>query len=90
MQGNVTVVTLDSRFSDYDPKPVMEDGRMVMKTVEKTIKDCRAIDGCVYLHLGRATDAEMVRLIQIFQKLKQEKGWKEEIEPIVPDAKFIF
>lgn len=87
--GNMTVVALDAKLSDFGFQPVMEGGKMVMKCPEKTIKDCRNIDGCVYFHLGRATDAQMVDLIEKFQKLKQEKGWKQQQGPVVPDHKFI-
>lgn len=87
--GNVTVVALDSNLIDYNFKPVKENGRMVMKCAEKTIKDCRNIDGCIYLHLGRVSDAVMVDLIEKFQKLKVEKGWKPSNGLLVPDNKFI-
>ncbi len=87
--GNVTVVALDSKLIDYDFKPVKENGKMVMRCPEKTIKDCRNIDGCIYLHLGRVTDTVMVDLIEKFQKLKVEKGWKPSKGLLVPDNKFI-
>ena len=74
--GNVTVVALDSKLSDYDFQPCNEGGKMVMKIPAKTIKDCRNIDGCIYLHLGYVKDDVMVDLIEKFQKLKVEKGWK--------------
>lgn len=83
-----TIVALDSKLSDYEFQPVTEDGKLVMRCPEKTIKDCRHIDGCVYFHLGRVTDAVMIDLIEKFQKLKQEKGWKREQRIILPDVKF--
>ncbi len=86
--GDVTVVALDSKLSDYDIQTVNVNGQLMARIPEKTIKDCRHIDGCIYLHLGRATDAEMVDLIEKFQKLKQEKGWKPEVGIMVPDPKF--
>ncbi len=86
--GNLTVVALDSKLSDYQFKPVMQGGKMVMQCPEKTIKDCRNIDGCVYFHLGRVSDSVMVDLIEKFQKLKAEKGWKPGAGIIVPDNKF--
>lgn len=85
---NTTVVALDSKLSDYDFKPVKINGRMMVQLPEKTIKDCRNIDGCIYFHLGRVSDSVMVDLIEKFQKLKVEKGWKPGKGLIVPDNKF--
>lgn len=85
-----TVVTLDSRLSDYGFEPVKENGKMVMKSPERTIKDCRHIDGCVYFHLGHVSDSVMVDLIEKFQNLKKEGGWKQEHGLIVPEHKFKF
>lgn len=86
---NMTVVALDAKLKDFDFQPVYEDGQLVMRCPEKTIKDCRNIDGCVYFHLGRVSDSVMVDLIEKFQKLKAEKGWKSSDGLIVPDNKFI-
>ena len=88
--GEYTIVALDSRLSDYDFQIAYENGNKVMKKPEKTIKDCRNIDGCVYFHLGHVDDSTMIDLIEKFQKLKQEKGWKQETGLIVPDHKFKF
>ena len=87
---NLTVVALDAKLKDFDFQPVKENGQLVMRCPEKTIKDCRHIDGCIYRHLGHVSDAVMVDLIEKFQKLKQEKGWKPHAGLIVPDHKFIF
>lgn len=87
--GNVTVVALDSKLADYDFKPIMQNGKKMMQLPEKTVKDCRNIDGCIYLHLGRASDRVMVDLIEKFQRLKVEKGWKPGKGLVVPDNKFI-
>ncbi len=86
--GDLTVVALDSKLSDYNFKPVMQDGQMMMQIPAKTIKDCRNIDGCVYFHLGRVDDRVMVDLIEKFQKLKREKGWKPGKGLVVPGNKF--
>lgn len=88
--GDYTIVALDSKLSDYGFQPVMENGKLVVKKAERTIKDCRNIDGCLYFHLGRVTDSVMIDLIEKFQKLKQEKGWKQQPGLIVPDHKFKF
>lgn len=86
---NLTVVALDSRLTDYEVHE-MENGKMVTKYPQKTVKDCRNIDGCIYMHLGIVSESVMIDLIEKFQKLKQEKGWKEnEKQTIVPDPKFI-
>lgn len=87
---NLTVVALDSKLSDYGFQPVMENGKLVAKCPEKTVKDCRNIDGCVYFHLGHVSDSVMVDLIEKFNKLKKEKGWKQQQGLIVPDHKFKF
>ena len=88
--GGITVVALDSQLSDYNFQPVMEGDKPMVRIPEKTIKDCRHIDGCVYFHLGHVTDAVMVDLIEKFQKLKLEKGWKQNQGLIIPDHKFKF
>ena len=67
--GNITIVALDSKLSDYKPSPVIENGLPVMRIPSKTVKDCRNIDGCIYFHLGQASDSEMIDLIEKFQKL---------------------
>lgn len=85
-----TVVALDSKLSDYGFQPVMEGDTPMVRIPEKTVKDCRHIDGCVYFHLGHVTDTVMIDLIEKFQKLKAEKGWKQQPSLIIPDHKFNF
>lgn len=87
---NLTVVALDSKLSDYGFQPVMENGKLVVKYPEKTVKDCRNIDGCVYFHLGHVSDSVMIDLIEKFNKLKKEKSWKQQQGLIVPDHRFKF
>lgn len=86
--GNFTVVALDSKLSDYNFQPTNEGGQVVVRVPEKTVKDCRNIDGCVYFHLGHVPESTMVELIEMFQKLKDEDGWKPQQGLIVPDHKF--
>ena len=86
--ANMTVVALDAKLKDFDFQPVMKNGQMVMQCPEKTVKDCRNIDGCLYLHLGHVSDSVMIDLIEKFQKLKAEKGWKQQQGLIVPDNEF--
>lgn len=86
--GGMTVVALDSKLSDYDFQAAFENGQKVMKQPARTVKDCRNIDGCVYFHLGHVDDRVMVDLIEKFQKLKAEKGWKQEQGLLIPDHKF--
>lgn len=74
--NGITVVALDATLKDFDFKAKFKDGKMWMEKPEATIKDCRHIDGCVYFHLGIVTDSVMVDLIEKFQKLRKEKGWK--------------
>ena len=85
---DITIVALDAKLADFDFQPVTENGQMVMRCPEKTIKDCRHIDGCIYLHLGHVSDTVMVDLIEKFQKLKMEKGWKPHAGLIAPAHKF--
>lgn len=82
-----TVVALDARLSDFEGKPFERDGKMMIRLPEKTAKDCRNIDGTIYLHLGRATDAEMVRLIELYQKALKTEVWHDSDRLIVPDDK---
>lgn len=88
--GDLTIVALDAKLADFDFHPVTENGKLVMRCPQKTVKDCRHIDGCIYFHLGHVTDDVMVDLIEKFQKLKLEKGWKPHAGLIVPDHKFRF
>ena len=76
MENGIRVVTLDSKLSDFEPKPVMENGQLVLKTVEKTVKDCVKIDGCIYVAMGRVPDVLMVDMIEKFQKLLKEEDWE--------------
>lgn len=85
-----TIVALDSKLSDYDFQPDFENGHAVMKRPGRTVKDCRNIDGCVYFHLGHVPESTMIDLIEKFQKLKKEGGWKQNPSLIVPDHKFTF
>ena len=86
--GNVTVVALDSKLSDYKFQPVVQNGQIRMQIPAYTVKDCRNIDGCIYFHLGRTDDRVMIDLIEKFQKLKMEKGWKPGAGLIVPNNEF--
>lgn len=88
--GDWTIVALDAHLADFDMQPVKENGQLMMRIPEKTVKDCRNIDGCIYFHLGRVSDAVMIDLIEKFQKLRKEKVWKPSTGLIVPDDKFIF
>ena len=89
-EHGITVVALNSHLKDYEFQPIFENGNLVMKSPERTVKDCRHIDGCVYWHLGHVSDQVMVDLIEKFQKLKKEKGWKPGKGLDIPDPKFKF
>lgn len=83
-----TLVALDARLEDFKPQPVKEGGKLKLRVASRTIKDCTKIDGCIYMHLGRVTDEEMIQLIELFQKLKKENNnWKQERGLIVPNVK---
>jgi len=74
--GKVTVVALDAGLKDFKPQKKLKNGVPVMEIAERTIKDCRNIDGCIYFHLGRVSDTVMIDLIDKFWKLRKEGGWK--------------
>ncbi|MDE6023724.1 MAG: hypothetical protein K2G13_09520, partial [Muribaculaceae bacterium] len=57
--NGVTIVALDSKLEDYEFKPVLQNGQIVMQRAERTVKDCRSIDGCIYFHLGVVSDQVM-------------------------------
>lgn len=83
-----TVVALDARLTDFEGKPVMINGKPMVRLPEKTVKDCRKIDGCVYLHLGHVTDRVMVSLIELYQKAKDNEKWQDNQNGlVVPDEK---
>ena len=75
--GKLTVVALDAKLKDFKPQPKLKNGVPVMEIAERTVKDCRNIDGCIYFHLGRVSDSVMIDLIEKFWKLRKEKGWKQ-------------
>ena len=66
----------------------MINGKPMVRLPEKTVKDCRKIDGCVYLHLGHVTDSVMVNLIELYQKAKDNEKWQDNQNGlVVPDEK---
>lgn len=72
-----TVVALEATLDDFKAQPVRINGQECINFKERTIKDCRGIDGCIYFHLGHIADTVMCDLIEKFQKLKKEsKDWK--------------
>lgn len=87
--GTCTVVALDAHLVDFDIQPVTENGELKMRIPDKTVKDCREIDGCLYLHLGNVSDAVMTDLIEKFWKLRKEKGWRPNKGMVIPDPEFI-
>ena len=81
-----TVVALNSKLSDFQGKPVMENGKLMVRLPEKTIKDCRKIDGCVYMHLGHVKESVMVGFIELYQKIVNSDKWRDnENGLMVPD-----
>ena len=82
---NVTVVALNAKLDDFKARPCKLPGGIDgVEYAPKTMKDCRNIDGCVYLHLGAVMDSEMVRLIEIFLKAVNDKTlWKEKLPEII-------
>lgn len=83
-----TVVALDARLSDFEGKPIEINGKPMIRFPEKTAKDCRKIDGCIYLHLGHVPDSTMVELIELYQKAKDDVKWQDNQNGlVVPDDK---
>lgn len=80
-----TVVALDCKLSDFNGEPIMVDGKMMVKLPEKTVKDCRYLDGCFYIHLGRVPETTMNSLIELYQKAANSEKWTEGDGQIVPD-----
>ena len=80
-----TVVALDAKLDDFKAKPCkLPDGTDGVEYPSKTAKDCRYIDGRIYLHLGIVSDSEMVRLIGVFlEALKDKKLWKQSTTGII-------
>lgn len=86
-----TVVALNASLDDFKAQPVMDNGVPCVRFAERTVKDCRHIDGCVYLHKGHVEDSVMCDLIEKFVKLKKEKGkdWRGTDKLILPNDKII-
>lgn len=83
-----TVVALDAKLDDFKGQGVMVDGKPCIKFVERTVKDCTHIDGCIYLHKGHVSDSVMCDLIEKFNKLKKEsKDWKPSNKLVLPNTK---
>lgn len=79
---NETVVALNAKLDDFKAKPCKLPGGVDgVEYAPKTMKDCRNIDGCIYLHLGAVPDSEMVRLIEIFLKALQDKSLWTQSKP---------
>ena len=84
-----TVVALNASLDDFKGHPVTENGVPCVRFVERTVKDCRHIDGCIYFHKGHVEDSVMCSLIEKFVKLKEEKkkDWKRCGKLILPNNK---
>lgn len=75
--SKATAVALDALLDDFKEQPIVINGKPMVMTKERTIKDCRYLDGCIYFHLGKVDDRTMCDLIEKFQKIKsQTKDWK--------------
>lgn len=86
----LTIVALNDKLEYFQAQPVTIGGKMMERFNEKTIKDCRYIDGCIYLHRGRVKDNIMTDLIEKFQRAKKEvKEWKPRGRMTVTDNRII-
>lgn len=85
-QSGCTVVAMEAELEDFKAQPIMRDGKPMQYFKERTVKDCRNIDGCIYLHLGHISDGILCKLIEKFQKAKKEvKDWKPKGRLVVRD-----
>lgn len=82
-----TVVALDAKLEDFKGKPIEIDGKMMLRYADKTVKDCRGIDGCIYMCLGRVHESVMNQYIELYQKACKSEKWKEGGEFVLPDDK---
>lgn len=77
------IVVLNGKVEDVLPKVVNKDGKLFQVIPELTTKDCRHIDGCVYLHPGNCPDHLMSEWCQQFQNmLADRKAWQTTTEVI--------
>ena len=82
------VVALDAKLSDFMGKPVEINGKPMVRFDDKTVKDCRGIDGCIYMHKGRVSDSVMTRLIELYQKACKSEKWQDTQDGLfIPDEK---
>ena len=82
-----TVVALDCRLEELQGRYVMVNGKPSVRLPERTIKDCRGLDGCVYMCIGMVSESRLNALIELYQKAKDKENWNENNEPILPDDK---
>lgn len=76
LKAGYRAVSLNSRLSDYERKIITIKGEPTVIIPEMAIKDCRKIDGCVYLAPKDTPEPKMNELIETFNKLLNEKnGW---------------
>lgn len=85
-ESQCTVVAMEATLDDFKAQPINKNGKLMTYFKERTVKDCRNIDGCIYFHLGRVDDSKLVELIEKFQKAKKEvKDWKPKGRLLVRD-----
>lgn len=85
-ESKCTVVAMEATLDDFKVQPVMVNGQLMQRINERSVKDCRCIDGCIYLHLGKVSDSVLTELIEKFQKAKKEvKDWKPKGRLLVRD-----
>lgn len=82
-----TVVALDCKLEDLQGHYMMQNGKAVVRLPERTMKDCRKLDGCVYMCVGRVSESRMNALIELYQKAKDNEKWNKLNEPMLPDDK---
>lgn len=88
--SNCTVVAMNATLDDFKAQPVLINNVPMQQFRERTVKDCRNIDGCIYMHLGKVSDNILVDLIEKFQKAKREvKDWKPKGRLLVRDNSII-
>lgn len=77
MPNGYRAVALNAPIKYFAPYTKLVNGIPMKCYNAMTTKDCRHIDGCVYFAKGKVSDKELVRMIELFQKVLKEKGWKK-------------
>ena len=68
-EEHVTIVALGARLDDFKAQPKIIDGKPMAYYKERTVKDCRKLNGRIFLHLGHVQDSVITDLATIFDNV---------------------